>query len=290
MASEGKGRGVASFGERLKREREKKGITIEEIAQITKISGRNLRALEDEQFAKLPGGIFNRGFVRAYARHLGIDEEQAVSDYLEAAGESPPEPTDLVPQAMAAAAEARESRLHDLPWGWVTLVVVLLAVLLAGWGMYSSRHVAPRPVTTSAPESTNAPSPETIPPQPTPTAPDTSIAPPAPSATTSIAEEHSVATSGGFDIALHARADVWVSVSVDGERVLDGVLSSGQLRTIHARHQVVLKVGNAAGLDVTANGKSLGTLGKVGEVRTLTFTGKAPEAASTSGSGTTPNR
>jgi cytoskeletal protein RodZ len=290
MASEGKGRGVASFGERLKREREKKGITIEEIAQTTKISGRNLRALEDEQFAKLPGGIFNRGFVRAYARHVGIDEEQAVRDYLEAAGESAPEPTELAPQVMAAAAEARESRLHDLPWGWVTLVMVLLAVLLAGWGMYSSRRAAPRPATTSAPESNNASAPETTAPQPAPAAPATSTAPPAPSATTSITEAHSVATSGGFDIALRARADVWVSVSADGDRVLDGVLSSGHTRTIHARHQVVLKVGNAAGLDVSANGKSLGTLGKVGEVRTLTFTGQGPEAAPAPDPSTTPNR
>ena len=78
---------MGSFGERLQREREMRGITLEEIADSTKIGTRSLRALEQEDFDKLPGGIFNKGFVRAYARYLGIDEEQAVADFLAAAGE-----------------------------------------------------------------------------------------------------------------------------------------------------------------------------------------------------------
>jgi len=72
------------FGERIRREREMRNITLDEIVNATKIGSRTLRALEDEDFSKLPGGIFNKGFVRAYARYLGIDEEQAVADYLAA--------------------------------------------------------------------------------------------------------------------------------------------------------------------------------------------------------------
>src|SRR5262245_61185298 len=75
---------VGSFGERMRREREMRSITVEEIAEATKIGSRSLRALEDEKLDQLPGGIFNRGFVRAYARYLGIDEEQAVADYMAA--------------------------------------------------------------------------------------------------------------------------------------------------------------------------------------------------------------
>ena len=59
-----------------------RGISLEEIAEATKIGTRSLRALEEQDFDKLPGGIFNKGFVRAYARYLGLDEEQAVADYL----------------------------------------------------------------------------------------------------------------------------------------------------------------------------------------------------------------
>src|ERR1700746_3017458 len=73
---------MGSFGDRLKREREQRGITLDDISLSTKIGTRLLRALEEDKFEQLPGGIFNKGFVRAYARHLGIDEEQAISDYL----------------------------------------------------------------------------------------------------------------------------------------------------------------------------------------------------------------
>jgi len=73
---------MGSFGERMKREREMRAITIEQIAESTKIGSRMLHALEREDFAKLPGGIFNKGFVRAYAKYLGLDEEQAVTDFM----------------------------------------------------------------------------------------------------------------------------------------------------------------------------------------------------------------
>jgi len=79
---------MGNFGERLQREREMRSITLQEISNSTKISSRMLKALEDEDFAKLPGGIFNKGFVRAYCRFLGIDEEQAVADYLAALAEN----------------------------------------------------------------------------------------------------------------------------------------------------------------------------------------------------------
>ena len=68
---------MGPFGERMQREREMRGITLDEIAEATKITVRCLRAIEREEFSKLPGGIFNKGFVRAYARYIGIDEEQA---------------------------------------------------------------------------------------------------------------------------------------------------------------------------------------------------------------------
>jgi len=72
---------VGGFGDKLRREREMRGVSLEEIAESTKIGTRSLRALEQEDFEKLPGGIFNKGFVRAYSRFLGIDEDQALADF-----------------------------------------------------------------------------------------------------------------------------------------------------------------------------------------------------------------
>jgi cytoskeleton protein RodZ len=139
---------VGSFGERLRREREMRGITLDEIAAATKIGTRSLKALEDEDFKKLPGGIFNKGFVRAYAKFLGISEEQAVADYLTACGE-PEEVTEIDPAQLLAQREESEAkskaasrRARDLqsvqtdsssgfPW----MALLGLAIILAlAWG------------------------------------------------------------------------------------------------------------------------------------------------------------
>ncbi len=75
----------------MKREREQRKITLDDISVATKIGTRFLAALEEERFDQLPGGIFNKGFVRAYARHLGIDENQAIADFAAASAPSLPE-------------------------------------------------------------------------------------------------------------------------------------------------------------------------------------------------------
>jgi len=79
---------VGAFGEKLRKQREQRGIALDAISNTTKISTRMLRAIEEEHFDQLPGGVFNKGFVRAYARQVGLDEEEAITDYLAALRES----------------------------------------------------------------------------------------------------------------------------------------------------------------------------------------------------------
>jgi cytoskeletal protein RodZ len=79
---------VGVFGEKLRQQRERRGISLDAISTTTKISTRMLRAIEDEHFDQLPGGVFNKGFVRAYARQVGLDEEEVVTDYLTALREN----------------------------------------------------------------------------------------------------------------------------------------------------------------------------------------------------------
>jgi cytoskeletal protein RodZ len=71
-----------SFGEELRRERELRQISLREIAHATKIDLRRLEALEQNDFSRLPGGLYNRGFVRAYCDHIGVDAESMVNAYL----------------------------------------------------------------------------------------------------------------------------------------------------------------------------------------------------------------
>src|ERR1700728_4764280 len=79
---------VGTFGEKLRQQREQRGLSLDAISTITKISPRMLRAIEEEHFDQLPGGVFNKGFVRAYARIVGLDEDEAVTDYLAALREN----------------------------------------------------------------------------------------------------------------------------------------------------------------------------------------------------------
>jgi cytoskeleton protein RodZ len=72
---------MASFGESLRREREMRGVSLEEISATTKINLRFLQALEAEDFAKIPGGLFTRSFLRAYAGYLGLDAERILAEY-----------------------------------------------------------------------------------------------------------------------------------------------------------------------------------------------------------------
>jgi cytoskeletal protein RodZ len=77
---------MASFGETLKRERELREISLRQIAEATKINIRYLEALEENRFDALPGGLFNKGFIRAYSTFIGVDGEAMVNSYLQQIG------------------------------------------------------------------------------------------------------------------------------------------------------------------------------------------------------------
>ncbi len=73
---------MGEFGDKFRKAREKKELSLDDVSNVTKIGTRMLQAIEEENFEQLPGGVFNRGFIRAYAKHLGLDSEEAVNDYL----------------------------------------------------------------------------------------------------------------------------------------------------------------------------------------------------------------
>src|ERR1700681_4867511 len=81
-----------TFGDNLKREREMRGVSLDEISAATRIATRFLQAIENEQWDVLPGGVFNRGFVRAVAHYLGLDEESIMAEFGLAAGQRPSVP------------------------------------------------------------------------------------------------------------------------------------------------------------------------------------------------------
>src|SRR5258708_21603100 len=81
-ATSPRGEALGEFGEKFRKEREKKNFSLDDVAGVTKIGVRMLRAIEEENFDRLPGGVFNKGFIRTYAKHLSMNDEKAVADYL----------------------------------------------------------------------------------------------------------------------------------------------------------------------------------------------------------------
>lgn len=277
---------VGSFGERLQREREMRGITLEEIAEATKIGTRSLRALEEQDFDKLPGGIFNKGFVRAYSKYLGIDEDQAVADYVGAVAEAQAAGKVSRPDFEAVDKEIEEAPDRAplrVPWGALVLVAVLIAFGFAAKAYYSKYGSAklrrePAPVAgtitpAAASAQTSAPSaPQPASTQPTPPPPQTSemVNAGAPAAASSLPESSPSAT--GFFVKVRAREDSWVSIVADGKTITSGVLPANSDKVIHAERELVLKTGNAGGIEVSHNDKPLPQLGPEKQVKTVTFT------------------
>jgi cytoskeleton protein RodZ len=258
---------MGSFGERLQREREMRGITLEEIADSTKIGTRSLRALEQEHFDQLPGGIFNKGFVRAYARYLGIDEEQAVADFLAAAGESEqPLPTPFPKSKPAASGSAGRS------WAAVLALLALAAGGFAAWkfklGPFAGRGTQP--------ESLSAP-PLAQPSSPAAAVPASSEPAASPAAATRAepgadSSASSPSAAEGFVVLVRAKEDCWVSISADDRTVMEGTLLAAESREVRATKRVVLKMGNAAGVEVSYNHQATPQLGRPNEVKTVVFT------------------
>lgn len=123
---------MSGFGDNLRREREMRGISLEEISDTTKISVRFLELLEAEEFAKLPGGIFIRSFIRSYANYLGLDEEQVMAEYQLVAPKQGEE--DFSRLGVTGASANKKNRAPILPW----IVAVLL--LAGGYAIFRYAH------------------------------------------------------------------------------------------------------------------------------------------------------
>jgi cytoskeleton protein RodZ len=147
---------MPSFGENLRREREMRGVTLEEMCDTTKISVRLLRALEQDQFSELPGGVFTRSFIRAYAQYLGLDEEHVLSEYKRAA--QPSSDNDLSRLTPTRLLSEHRPRARVLPW--VTVAVLLgsgYAVYRYSRRPFDAAYSARTSSTPSAPEVSAAP-------------------------------------------------------------------------------------------------------------------------------------
>jgi len=120
----------ANIGEQLRLAREGRGIPLREISDQTRISMHYLEAIESNDYKRLPGGIFNRSFVKAYARYVGYDEKEAIEGYTRYMRDSgnPGEEVSTTPYHSKVYTDAPATRSPVLT---VVLAIVILAILTA---------------------------------------------------------------------------------------------------------------------------------------------------------------
>ena len=260
---------MSDFGLRLKQARESRGVSLRQIAASTKISIVALEALERGDFSRLPGGIFSRAFVRAYADEVGLDAEETVREYTELAD-------------AAAASSERESLTTEISdedraflerqrkaGKWLQAIAVLVVIGLGAgigyWRLTVARKRAPAVQVITEPV---ASAPVATPPPPVVSTPTTTASNDA----TPVADPVPTTVA----VQLHAVASSWLQVWTDGKLALSRNVTSGEALTFQADKELTLQVGNAAALDWTVNGKPARVLGASGEVKKVTLT---PETA-----------
>lgn len=228
-----------TFGERLKRERELREVSQNELTKATRIGAHYLEALENEQWEKLPGGVFNRGFVRAIARYLGLNEETLLGEYDLAHGEAAPPPP--VPF---------ESRIPRAPL-WVPIVglLVLLAVLagllvggIYGWRRYAAHRAAKKASAMALPASNTA--------------------------------ESSAAAGTTLDLSVSTSAATRVRVVGDGAVEFDSEMPAEETKHFSAKQRFEVTAGNSSAVLLELNGQAMPPVGAPGASGTIVLSQK----------------
>jgi cytoskeleton protein RodZ len=270
---------MGSFGENLRREREMRGVTLQEISAATKISVRFLKSIENEEFSSLPGGIFNRGFVRAYARYLGLDEDPLLEEFQLAAKTSVE--VDLSQFSPPSAYSRSERSFRRTLWVAVT-VVGLLAI---GFTLWRHSH-RPLQVPTAASSATSDNPPAAVS-AAQGDSPDTGTNPSASAAAQGgvLAATPSMTAApklppvndadGRLVLQIAATERSWVAVDSDGRSMMQGVMDANTVKTFKADASFDVLTGNAQGVTLTLNGQTMKSLGREGEVKQVHLTWKS---------------
>ncbi len=249
------------FGASLREARERRGVSLRQIAVSTKISMAALEALERNDVSSLPGGIFTRSFVRSYASEVDLDPEATLRRFLNQVS------TD-------GAVEGRpevESHAHSVfqsqqRMAGTVLSLLLLAVPLAGLLIF----LGVRGGDDAAADAESGAGDLAVAEVSDPTL-ATALPPlrPPPSLVRPVAEAAAV---GPLTIDIHPNADCWVSATVDGERLFSGVMHEGDRRVLEAEHEIIVIVGDAGAFVYAINQNPGRSLGGSGEVATATIT------------------
>ena len=234
-------RPTGDFGAKLRQARERKGISLRQIASATKIPVATLDALERNDVSRLPGGIFTRGFVRSYAAEIGLDPQETIEEFSRL-------PHNSVTVQHPHAANAEDPEAYESGRRTATTFVRLISIsvpIVAAMLYFTTGREPPQEVAS----------------EPIPVA-----------ATTGSAS--ALATDAPADVLsvnLLTTRECWVVATADGVKAIRRLLQPGERLTLEIRRELVLTTGDAGAIRLTLNGADARPLGADGQVVTTTF-------------------
>lgn len=241
---------MAGEGQILRNAREQKGWDMVKTEEVTKIRIRYLEALEEEKYRILPGTTYIKGFLRTYSKHLGLNPDEVVSLY-KLSEVSEPQPK---VETISHTPRKRPQWLKPVALAVTGLLAVFIVIGIARLSKNEGKPISsditiPLP---TAPQEEKAQPPEpSVQPQTPAQNPQNVIA----------------AETEGVIAQLVFTQPCWIVVKVDGQPALEGTFSQGMTKELKAKEQIELvTVGNASGVSVTLNGKTLPSLGESGQV------------------------
>jgi cytoskeletal protein RodZ len=241
---------MAALGEEFRSAREARGLTLSDVAEQIHIRSVYLNAIENEEWKAIGAPVYVRGFIRTYARFLGLDAEDAVARFNQAA------PAERA--TVSAVTTMADDRDRSGPSIWAilgTLVAAVLVVFVAyeywqyahgngSQGPVAAASTAPQPAGGSAGSETPAAGASAIP---------------------SAKPSASPASLARHQLAIRLTQRSWLRVTVDGATKLEGIYPAGTARTFSGNVADV-RAGNAGGVTLVVNGRPPASMGKEGDV------------------------
>lgn len=238
-------------GSILRQAREARGLTLQQVEEETKIRLRYLVALEEENFALLPGRFFAKSFLRTYARYLGLDAEALVARFEDL---YPPEKEEaaapVLPSSQRGIRSTGKRRAPRLAYALMGLVCVFL---LLSWGAAQLGH---REALRGVPQES---------------APLAGTMPPAAGEAGQLPSAEAPRTEGVNMVLRVFDESCWMRVEVDGRTAFTGEVLANESKTFQAKERIHIKLGNAGVVNVQINGRDLGVLGERGQVVSREF-------------------
>jgi len=270
---------MATLGARLREERKKRGLSIAQLAEQTRIHPQYFEAIERDDIDGLPGGFFYRSFVRQYARLMDLPEEAyhaeiqrsldaEASQAAERGTALPDRSIDVPPLPTGRFDAAVELRRWALRLGALALVVLVCGGVYQLW-----LHFKPSFETAAVKPAAESPKPAPKPAQPQPLAPVAQQQPAPPQQPAPEPPPTSVSAPAGSDVRVTIKAleMTWVGVW-DGEKQLFAdVIHAGETRGFGSARRLRMRLGNAGGVAMEWNGQTVVPLGPKGQVRTVEF-------------------